>query len=71
MLMNPQDGEIFAMVNTPEFNLNTPFELIDVDENTEQTDEQTQVQSCLLLLSQVRLLSHPEKSRKSVFNGKN
>ena len=40
--MNPQDGEIFAMVNTPEFNLNTPFELIGVDENTEQTDEQTQ-----------------------------
>lgn len=23
LLMNPQDGEIFAMVNTPEFNLNT------------------------------------------------
>ena len=42
LLMNPQDGEIFAMVNTPEFNLNSPFELIDVDENTEQTDEQTQ-----------------------------
>lgn len=42
LLMNPQDGEIFAMVNTPEFNLNTPFELIDVDENTEQTDEQAQ-----------------------------
>ena len=42
LLMNPQDGEIFAMVNTPEFNLNTPFELIGVDENTEQTDEQTQ-----------------------------
>ena len=42
LLMNPQDGEIFAMVNTPEFNLNTPFKLIDVDENTEQTDEQAQ-----------------------------
>ena len=42
LLMNPQDGEIFAMVNTPEFYLNTPFELIDVDENTEQTDEQAQ-----------------------------
>lgn len=42
LLMNPQDGEILAMVNTPEFNLNTPFELIDVDENTELTDEQVQ-----------------------------
>ena len=42
LLMNPQDGEILAMVNTPEFNLNTPFELIDMDENTELTDEQVQ-----------------------------
>ena len=31
LLMNPQDGEIFAMVNAPEFNLNTPFELIHAD----------------------------------------
>nr|WP_294468597.1 penicillin-binding transpeptidase domain-containing protein [uncultured Sellimonas sp.] len=27
ILMNPQNGEIYAMVNWPEFNLNTPFEL--------------------------------------------
>ncbi len=27
IVMNPQNGEIFAMVNVPEFNLNTPFEL--------------------------------------------
>lgn len=27
LLMNPQNGEILAMVNVPEFNLNTPFEL--------------------------------------------
>ena len=25
--MNPQNGEILAMVNTPEYNLNTPYEL--------------------------------------------
>lgn len=31
LLMNPQNGEIYAMVNAPEFNLNEPFEL-----NTEQ-----------------------------------
>lgn len=42
LLMNPQNGEILAMVNTPEFNLNTPFELIDVDKNTELMDEQVQ-----------------------------
>ena len=25
ILMNPQNGEILAMVNVPEFNLNEPF----------------------------------------------
>lgn len=41
LLMNPQNGEIYAMVNVPEFNLNNPFEL-----NTELkesvTDEEKQ-----------------------------
>ena len=27
IVMNPQNGEIMAMVNVPEFNLNTPYEL--------------------------------------------
>lgn len=27
LVMNPQNGEIFALVNVPEFNLNTPFVL--------------------------------------------
>ncbi len=29
ILMNPQNGEIYAMVNVPEFNLNEPFVLTD------------------------------------------
>lgn len=29
LVMNPQNGEILAMVNVPEFNLNEPFTLID------------------------------------------
>lgn len=29
ILMNPQNGEIYAMVNVPEFNLNDPFTLTD------------------------------------------
>lgn len=33
LMMNPQNGEIIAMVNVPEFNLNEPFEL-----NTEGGD---------------------------------
>lgn len=29
IVMNPQNGELYAMVNVPEFNLNDPFTLID------------------------------------------
>ena len=42
LLMNPQNGEIYAMVNVPEFNLNEPYELnTGVDENS-LTDEELQ-----------------------------
>lgn len=30
ILMNPQNGEIYAMVNVPEYDLNEPYELLDV-----------------------------------------
>ena len=30
ILMNPQNGEIYAMVNVPEYDLNEPYELVDV-----------------------------------------
>ncbi|MDO5155699.1 MAG: penicillin-binding transpeptidase domain-containing protein [Eubacteriales bacterium] len=30
ILMNPQNGEIYAMVNVPEYNLNDPYTLVDV-----------------------------------------
>lgn len=33
IIMNPQNGEIYAMVNLPEFNLNQPFSLVDNDGN--------------------------------------
>lgn len=43
LLMNPQNGEIYAMVNVPEFNLNQPFELNTEEESDENmTDEQKQ-----------------------------
>lgn len=44
IVMNPQNGEIMAMVNYPEFNLNEPFTLIDemTPETTELTSEQKQ-----------------------------
>ena len=41
LIMNPQNGEIFAMVNVPEFDLNTPFSLesIGLDEENIGDDE--------------------------------
>ncbi len=43
LLMNPQNGEIYAMVNVPEFNLNQPFELDKEEISSENmTDEQKQ-----------------------------
>ncbi|MBQ4059225.1 MAG: peptidoglycan glycosyltransferase [Lachnospiraceae bacterium] len=32
VLMNPQNGEIYAMVNVPEYNLNEPYTLVDVED---------------------------------------
>lgn len=42
ILMNPQNGEVLAMVNAPEFNLNTPFTLnyeIEKDVSDEEKQE--------------------------------
>lgn len=40
--MDPQNGEILAMVNVPEFNLNDPFTLTTVEDTTELTSEENQ-----------------------------
>lgn len=43
LIMNPQNGEIFAMVNVPEFNLNEPFSLESVGLDTKSvSDEEKQ-----------------------------
>ena len=44
IIMNPQNGEIMAMVNYPEFNLNDPYTL-----NTETSERTTDVQKTALL----------------------
>ena len=41
LLMNPQNGEIYAMVNVPEFNLNEPYKLNDGTQG-ELSDEELQ-----------------------------
>lgn len=43
LIMNPQNGEIMAMVNAPEFNLNEPFSLESIGMDTESvSDEEKQ-----------------------------
>ena len=42
LLMNPQNGEIYAMVNAPEFNLNEPYELNTGADEASLTDEELQ-----------------------------
>ena len=44
LLMNPQNGEILAMVNVPEFNLNEPYQLNTGEAEESLTDEQLQEQ---------------------------
>lgn len=40
LVMNPKDGQMFAMVDYPEFNLNQPFELTEEYRKYEGTDEE-------------------------------
>lgn len=42
LLMNPQNGEIYAMVNVPEFDLNEPYELNTGVDESSLTDEELQ-----------------------------
>lgn len=42
ILMNPQNGEIYAMVNVPEFDLNQPFMLNNEETGENLADEQRQ-----------------------------
>ncbi|BFL46297.1 stage V sporulation protein D [Lactonifactor longoviformis] len=42
LLMNPQNGEILAMVNTPEFDLNEPFKLNTSEDTSGMTDKEKQ-----------------------------
>ncbi|MGN0405617.1 MAG: peptidoglycan D,D-transpeptidase FtsI family protein [Bariatricus sp.] len=42
LVMNPKNGEIYACVNVPEFNLNDPFTLNTKEETTSLNDEEKQ-----------------------------
>ncbi len=38
LVMNPQNGEIYAMVDAPEYNLNKPFELVEYTKNEKKSE---------------------------------
>lgn len=42
LLMNPQNGEIYAMANAPEFSLNEPYTLNTGEDSSSMTDEELQ-----------------------------
>lgn len=42
VLMNPQNGEIYAMVNVPEYNLNDPYTLVNVEDFYSKTTEESE-----------------------------
>lgn len=42
IVMNPQNGEVYAMVDVPEFDLNNPFQLPDSTEQSEMTEKDRQ-----------------------------
>jgi stage V sporulation protein D (sporulation-specific penicillin-binding protein) len=49
IVMNPQNGEVMAMVNVPEFNLNEPFTLVGVKTPENQVPEQTAEEAIQIL----------------------
>ena len=63
LLMNPQNGEIYACVNVPEFDLNDPFTLTDAlqvqetaasqDSQIQETDKKTEAERKQDLLNQM------------------
>lgn len=47
--INPQNGEIYAMVDAPEYNLNEPFELIEAYSGDDTADDDTEAASVSLM----------------------
>ena len=60
IVMNPQNGEVMAMVNVPEFNLNEPFTLVGVKTPENQVPEQTAEEAIQIL----RTENQPEEGEE-------
>ncbi len=68
ILMNPQNGEIYAMVNVPEYNLNEPFTLVSVEdlyiERTEDVEENADGKT-----EENKLQNMTEQEKQDALNG--
>jgi len=66
VLMSPQNGEIYAMVNVPEYNLNEPYTLVDVNDlYVENAEEDTQLDETEQVKTQDEL---SDKERQDALN---
>lgn len=69
VLMNPQNGEIYAMVNVPEYNLNEPYTLVDVDElYVEQRDDEEEKNTEDTTEEKKTAVEMTEKERQDALN---
>ena len=64
LLMNPQNGEIYACVNVPEFDLNEPFTL--TDEMQKQLKEELQQQDTEETVQQIDSQQQGEQIQKQI-----
>lgn len=68
IMMNPNNGEIYAMVNEPEFDLNDPFTLVETDKANSMT-EQNETDNENVLIQQnetdnTKVMTEKEKNEK-------
>lgn len=66
VLMNPQNGEIYAMVNVPEYNLNEPYTLVNVEDL--YVDKLEEEQETGTSISEEQQISMSEKEKQDALN---
>lgn len=68
IMMNPNNGEIYAMVNEPEFDLNDPFTLVETDKANSMTEQnETDNENVLIQHNETdntKVMTEKEKNEK-------
>lgn len=63
IVMNPKNGEIYAMVNAPEFSLNEPFELV-----TDGKNEASETEEDISWKNEVQSHAAPAQNKQALLN---